>query len=126
MYVFMERILENLVNILHTSFQISFIFLTTWAIRIEIGLLFGLKDDDPIYKVVASKFGGYADFDTLLHTCNDEFDFLPRKTFTSLSKTLLLPAAVFVCSLFFGRVVKGVNNCYKDSHSKLKLPVLGV
>ncbi|BES87895.1 Q-cell neuroblast polarisation [Nesidiocoris tenuis] len=59
------------------------------------------NDDAHIVNIIRSKFTSYKDFHTLLYTCAAEFDFLGWSTIVELTKTLLLPTAIFSLFVLF-------------------------
>lgn len=96
MYVAMENVFNWFPSPVNKSLHISFIFFSTLAAKMELSNFLGMEEDSHIYNILRTKFTNYSDFHTLLYTCSNEFDFLPRETFHNLTSTYLIPSAFIV------------------------------
>nr|XP_047136103.1 probable C-mannosyltransferase DPY19L1 [Hydra vulgaris] len=76
--------------------QAGFFLFMSVVIKVGTAKLFQIKDDAHIFDILKSKFSDFKDFHTLLYVCAPEFDFLGFEYANNVSKTLLLPTAIFV------------------------------
>ncbi|CDW55337.1 protein dpy 19 1 [Trichuris trichiura] len=68
----------------------------TVALKILIARLCSVTDDAHIFELLKSKLLGEHTFHTYLYLCMVEFGFLPTKDIVEMSRSLLLPASMFV------------------------------
>lgn len=96
LYLFLEPIFQHLPFPTNTMAQLSFLFVSCAACKIELSRIFGVEDDTHILNILRGKFTNYSDFHTLLYTCSPEFDMLPQESIQRLNETLLLPVVGLV------------------------------
>jgi len=102
----MEVALEKLPHriIIWITQAFMFVFLS-FSIKIGTAKVFQIKDDAHIFDILKSKFTDYKDFHTLLYVCAPEFDFIGMDHPIKISKTLLLPVALFVAIVLVAKVL---------------------
>lgn len=115
MYVTLENIFNWLPPPMNKTVQVTFIVLSTIAVKMELSHFLGVDEDSHVYNIMRSKFTNYSDFDTLLYTCSGEFDFLPLETVGKLSQTVLIPTVTLVVGAVLANWLVKMKNGFVES-----------
>ncbi|XP_002751392.4 putative C-mannosyltransferase DPY19L2 isoform X1 [Callithrix jacchus] len=85
--------------------------------------LLGVSDHIRLSDIIAARILRYTDFDTLIHTCAPEFDFMEKATPLRYTKTLLLPVVMVITCFIFKKTVRDIS-CVLATNTYLRKQLL--
>ena len=101
----LHSLLSKLPFLLCAVAQVVLFFGITFLAKITITKAFLVQDDAHVFELLKSKFTDFRSFHTLLYTCAVEFDFLGWEMPIKITRTLLLPSALFAIVVLLAAVL---------------------
>ena len=101
----LHSLLSKLPFLLCAVAQVVLFFGITFLAKITITKAFLVQDDAHVFELLKSKFTDFRSFHTLLYTCAVEFDFLGWEMPIKITRTLLLPSALFAIIVLLSAVL---------------------
>ena len=101
----LHSLLSKLPFLLCAVAQVVLFFGITFLAKITITKAFLVQDDAHVFELLKSKFTDFRSFHTLLYTCAVEFDFLGWEMPIKITRTLLLPSALFAIVVLLSAVL---------------------
>ena len=114
----LHSLLSKLPFLLCAVAQVVLFFGITFLAKITITKAFLVQDDAHVFELLKSKFTDFRSFHTLLYTCAVEFDFLGWEMPIKITRTLLLPSAMFaIVVLLFAVLLDLWERIFKEERS---------
>ena len=114
----LHSLLSKLPFLLCAVAQVVLFFGITFLAKITITKAFLVQDDAHVFELLKSKFTDFRSFHTLLYTCAVEFDFLGWEMPIKITRTLLLPSALFaIVVLLFAVLLDLWERIFKEERS---------
>lgn len=87
-----ERLFPFMATELQTSLEVVLTVASAQYLKSAFNTL--SEEHAHVFDLLRAKLTGYKNFHTMLYTCSPEFDFLPYRSYETITLTLLLPTAV--------------------------------